>query len=259
MRVLMQTLSGWATYATLRATQLGVSRRRVLLTVGSLMFLTLGVAVFRASRSSTAPPGLPHVTTDLAPTPAEVRAATAPPEGPHVTMDLASTPAEVRAATRPSEPEPPPVVPTSDDLRQAEPAADLVNPFTGMTLQEEQEARGVAQRAQADQRRLELTKLDVEIAKQEQELARVRKETQDLLRPPPRPVAPRVPAIPDAQPLAVASQRALVLYRGARVTARPGSTLGSWTVDAVLPDGVVLRYQEQRAFLPLSFPTRTAN
>ncbi len=204
MRVLMQTLSGWVTYATLRATQLGVSRRQVLLMVGSLAFLTLGVAVFRASRLSTAPPGLPHVT-----------------------MDLAPTPAEVRAATRPSEPEPPHLVPTSDDLRQAEPAADLVNPFSGMTLQEEQEARGVAQRAQADQRRLELTKLDVEIAKQEQELARVRKETQDLLRPPPRPVAPRAPAIPDAQPLAIASQRALVLYRGARVTTWPGSTLGS--------------------------------
>ncbi len=236
MRVLIHTLSGWATYATLRATQLGVGRRQVLLLVGSLACLTLGVTVFRASRLSTAPPGLPHVT-----------------------MDLAPTPAEVRASTRPSEPEPPRVVTTSDDIRQAEPAAELVNPFSGMTLQEEQEARGVAQRAQADQRRLELTKLDVEIAKQEQELARVRKETQDLLRPPPHPVAPRVPAIPNAQPLAIASQRALVFYRGARVTAWPGSTLGSWTVDAVFPDGVVIRYQEQRAFLPLSFPTRTAN
>ena len=236
MRVLMQTLSGWTTYATLRATQLGVGRRQVLLLVGSLAFLTFGVAVFRASRLSTASPGLPRVT-----------------------MDLPPTPSVAGAATRPLEVEAPVVVTTGDDDRQTEPAAELVNPFSGRTLHEEQEARGVAQRAQADQRRLELTKLDVEIARQEQELARVRKDTQDLLRPPPRPVAPRVPAIPNAQPLAIASQRALVFYRGARVTAWPGSTLGSWTVDAVFPDGVVIRYQDQRAFLPLSFPTRTAN
>src|SRR5216684_2350284 len=102
MRVLIHTLSGWVTYAMLRATQLGVGRRQVLLLVGSLAFLTFGVAVFRAGKLSTAPPGLPHVT-----------------------MDLAPTPAEVRASTRPSEPEPPPVVPTGDDLRPAEPAADL--------------------------------------------------------------------------------------------------------------------------------------
>ncbi|SRR5712692_5364954 len=236
MRVLMQTLSGWVTYATLRATQLGVGRRQVLLLVGSLAFLTFGVAVFRASRLFTAPPGLRHVT-----------------------MDLPPTPSVAGATTRPLEVEALVVVTTGDDVRQTEPAAELVNPFSGMTLHEEQEARDVAQRARTDQRRLELTKLAVEIAKQEQELARVRKETQDLVRPPSRPVAPRLPAVPNAQPLAIASQSAVILYRGVRMTAWPGSTLGSWTVEAVFPDGVVIRHQERRAFLPLAFPSRRAH
>jgi hypothetical protein len=160
---------------------------------------------------------------------------------------------------RPSEAEPPILVTSSDDVRHAAPAADLVNPFTGRTLQEEQEARSLERRAQADQRRLELTKLAVEIARQEQELARVRKETRELLRPPPRPTAPRVPAIPAAQPLAIASQSALVLYQGARITTWPGSTLGAWTVEAIFPDGVAIRYQARRAFLPLAFPAPRAN
>jgi hypothetical protein len=236
MRVLMRTLSGWMTYTTLRATQLGVSRRRVLLLVGSLAVLTLAVTVFRSSRSSTAPPGRSHIA-----------------------MPLAPTPAEVRASTRPREAEPPVIATTSADMPQAESAADLVNPFTGMTLQEEQEARGLAQRARTDQRRLELTTLAVEIARQEQALARVRKETQALLRPPARPVVPRVPAIPQVQPLAIASQSALVLYRGVRITTWPGSTLGAWTVEAVFPDGVAIRYQGRRAFLPLTFPSPSAH
>jgi hypothetical protein len=103
------------------------------------------------------------------------------------------------------------------------------------------------------------SKLAVEIAKQEHELARVRKETRELLRPRPRAVGPRIPALPDARPLAIASQSALVLYRGARVTAWPGSKLGVWTVDAVLLDGVVIRHRNRQAFLPLSFPSRKAN
>ena len=116
-----------------------------------------------------------------------------------------------------------------------------------------------AQRVDTDQRRLELTKLAVEIAKQEQELARVRKETRDLLRPRSRPVAPRVPAIPKARPLAIASQSALVLYRGVRITTWPGSTLGAWTVEAVFPDGIAIRHQERQAFLPLAFPSPRAH
>lgn len=236
MRVLMRTLSGWMTYATLRATQLGVGRRQVLLLVSSLAFVTLGVVAWRASTQPAAAPGLPRVT-----------------------MDLPPTPSVAGAATRPLEVEAPVVVTTGDDVRQTEPAAEFVNPFSGTTLHEEEEARDVAQRARTDQRRLELTKLAVEIARQEQELARVRKDTQELLRPPSRPTAPRVPTIPPAQPLAIASQSALVLYRGVRITTWPGSTLGAWTVEAVFPDGIAIRHQERRAFLPLAFPSRRAN
>lgn len=236
MRTLMHTVSGWLTYATLRARQLGAGTRHVVLLVGSLAVLLVAVAVFRSSPSSTAPPGLPPLTLSLAP-----------------------TPAEVRASTRPSEAELPVIATTSDGARQVEPAADLVNPFSGRTLREEHEARETIHRAQSDQRRLELTKLAVEIARQEQELARVRKETQELLRPPARPAAPRVPAIPQARPLAMTSQSALVLYRGVRITAWPGSTLGAWTVEAVFPDGVAIRYHERRAFLPLTFPSPRAD
>jgi hypothetical protein len=172
-------------------------------------------------------------------------------------MDLPPTPSVAVAATPTGETEPP-VVPRRDALR-AESTADLVNPFSGKTVHEEQHARSVAQRVDTDQRRLELTKLAVEIAKQEQELARVRKETRDLLRPHSRPVAPRAPAIPKARLLAIASQSALVLYRGVRVTTRPGSTLGGWTVDAIFPDGVLIRHRDRQAFLPLSFPSRKVN
>ncbi len=236
MRVLMRTLSGWMTYATLRATQLGVGRRQVLLFVGGLAIVTLGVVAWRGSTPPTALQGVPRVT-----------------------MDLPPIPSVASAATRPAEAEPPRVAPSSDDSRQTEPAPDLVNPFSGRTLREEQEAREMVHRAQSDQRRLELTKLAVEIARQEQELARVRKDTQELLRPPSRPTAPRVPTIPPAQPLAIASQSALVLYRGVRITTWPGSTLGAWTVEAVFPDGIAIRHQERRAFLPLAFPSRRAN
>lgn len=236
MRMLMHTVSGWVTYATLRATQLGAGKRHVVLLVGSLAVLLVAVAIFRASRSSTRPPGLPPLT-----------------------LPLATMPAEVGASTRPSEAESPVFAPASGGARQAEPATDLVNPFTGRTLQDEQEARDLAQRTQTDQRRLELTELAVKIAREEQELARIRKETQELLRPPTRPAAPRIPAIPRAQPLAIASQSALVLYRGVRITAWPGSTLGAWTVEAVFPDGVAIRHQERRAFLPLAFPSPRAD
>jgi hypothetical protein len=235
MRMLMRTLSGWMTYATLRATHLSVGRRQVLPLAGGLVIVTLGVVAWRGSTPPTASPGVPRVTLDLPPTPS-----------------VAS------AATRPAEAEPPRVAPRSG-VQQMEPAADLVNPFSGRTLREEQEAREMVQRAQSDQRRLELTKLAVEIARQEQELARVRKETQELLRPPSRPTARRVPTIPPAQPLAIASQSALVLYRGVRITTWPGSTLGAWTVEAVFPDGIAIRHQERRAFLPLAFPSRRAH
>lgn len=36
MRMLMHIVSGWVTYATLRATQLGARKRQVLVLVGSL-------------------------------------------------------------------------------------------------------------------------------------------------------------------------------------------------------------------------------
>lgn len=234
MRVLIHTLSGWLTYATVRVRQMGTNRRQRFLLVGSLVIMTLGIIVWRANMSPTGPVGLPRVM-----------------------MDLPSTPSVAGATTRPADTESP-VIPNRE-VRQAELTADMVNPFSGMTLHEEQQTREVAQRTLTDQRRLELSKLAVEIAKQEQELARVRKETRDLLRPRSRAVVPRIPALPNAQPLAIASQSALVLYRGARVTARPGSKLGVWTVDAVFPDGVVIRHRNRQAFLPLSFPSRKAN
>ena len=243
MRVLIHTLSGWLTYAALRVRQCGqfgqfsqfsMDRRKVLLLVGSLACVMVGIVIWSATMSPTASSGPPRVMMDLPPTPS------------------------VAVAATPTGETGPPVVPRRD-ARRAESTADLVNPFSGMTVHEEQRARSVAQRVDTDQRRLELTKLAVEIAKQEQELARVRKETRDLLRPRARPVAPRVPAIPKARPLAIASQSALVLYRGVRVTTWPGSTLGAWTVDAIFPDGVMIRHRDRQAFLPLSFPSREVN
>ncbi len=234
MRMLIRTLSGWILYATLRASHLRLDRRQVLL-AGGLVIVMLGLIAWRGSTPPTASRGVPRVT-----------------------MDLPPTPSVASAATRPTEAAPPRVAPSSDDVRQTDVAPDLVNPFSGRTLREEHEARALEQRTQTDQRRLELTKLAVEIARQEQELARVRKDTRELLRPPARPPAPRAPTIPPVQPLAIASQRALVLYRGARITTWPGSTLGAWTVDAVFPDGIAIRHQERRAFLPLAFPSPRA-
>jgi hypothetical protein len=231
MRMLLRTLSGWMTYATLRATHLRVGQWQVLLLAGGLVIVTFGIVAWRGSTRPTALSGLPRIT-----------------------MDLPPTPSVASASTRPAEAEPLPVAPKSDGP-QREPAADLVNPFSGRTLREEHDARALTLRTQADQRRLELTTLAVEIARQEQELARVRKDTQELPRPRARPAAPRVLAIPQAQPLAIASQSALVRYRGVRITTWPGSTLGGWTVDAVFPDGLAIRHQEQRAFLPLAFPS----
>lgn len=190
MRVLIHTLSGWLTYAALRVrqfsqfSQFSMDRRKVLLLGGSLAFVILGMVVWRATMSPTPSSGLLRVMMDLPPTPSV-------------------------AATPTAETEPPVLALRHDDGEQEEATADLVNPFSGRTLREEHAAREMERRAQVDQRRLELTKLAVEIAKQEQELARVHKETRDLLRPRARPVAPHVPAIPKARPLAIASQSAL--------------------------------------------------
>jgi len=234
MRVLIHTLCGWLTYTTLRVRQIRTNRRQRFLLVGSLVIMALGFVVWRASLSPAKTAGFPRVMLDLPP-----------------------TPSVAGATPRPADTEPP-VIPNRE-VRQAELTADMVNPFSGMTLHEEQHTREVAQRTLTDQRRLERSKLAVEIAKQEHELARVHKETRDLLRPRSRAVIPRIPALPDARPLAIASQSALVLYRGARVTAWPGTTLGAWTVETVFPDGVVIRHGDRQAFLPLSFPARKAN
>ena len=236
MRMLMRTLSGWMTYATLRATQLGVGRRQVLLFMGGLAIVTLGVVAWRGSTPSTALPGVPRVT-----------------------MDLPPTPSVAGAATRPAEAEPPRVARGVAACSRWSPLLISSIPLAaGLCVRNKKRGRRSTV-TQSDQRRLELTKLAVEIARQEQELARVRKETQELLRPPARPVAPRVPAIPQVRPLAITSQSALVLYRGVRITTWPGSTLGAWTVEAVFPDGVAIRYQERRAFLPLTFPSPRAH
>jgi hypothetical protein len=234
MRVLRQTLSGWLTCATLRVAQVRVSRRQVVLLVGSSVLVVSAVMAWYVHVPPTATPGFPPMTIDLPPTPAAVGSAVPP----------------VEAAGWP-----PRGLTPGDDGQQAASAADLVNPFSGLTLHEEQQKRDAAQRVQMDHQQLERSTLAVAIAQQEQALARIRKETQELLRPPAHPVVRRGPVIPQAQPLAIASQCAVVLYRGMRITAWPGSALGGWTVERIFPDGVVIRHQERRVVLPLAFPS----
>jgi len=235
MRMLMRTLSGWMTYATLRATHLGVGRRQVLLLAGGLVIVMLALSPGAAVRY-----------------PSHREASHASP------MDLPPTPSVASAATRPAEAAPPRVAPSSDDMGQTEAAPELVNPFNGRTLREEPRNAGTGATYPSRPTATGADKLAVEIARQEQELARVHKDTRALLRPPARPPAPRAPTIPPAQPLAIASQSALVRYRGVRITTWPGSTLGGWTVDAVFPDGIAIRHHERRAFLPLAFPSPRA-
>jgi len=130
---------------------------------------------------------------------------------------------------------------------------ELVSPFTGATLKEEQRLHALRQRLEADQQRLEIMKTAVQIAEQRKELTRIEQETRDLLRPPHRAAPPPSPPIPVARVVAVSSQAAVVLFRGARIKTWPGGHLGPWTVESMFPDGLAIRHKARRVVLPLSF------
>jgi len=212
MRMLMRTLSGWMTYATLRATHLGVGRRQVYCSRAASSSPRCVVAW----RGSTPPSHREAFSRHHRP-PAEPRR-------------WRARPCVRRAA-------PPRLASSSDDVRQTEATRISSIPLTAGLCREEQK-RGTGARTQADQRRLELTKLAVEIASRtgaRPRPARTPRAAPVAARPP----APRAPAIPRRSAGDCVTKRSRPVSRGA-YHHLPGSTLGGWTVDGRV-SGTVLR------------------
>jgi hypothetical protein len=157
-------------------------------------------------------------------------------------------------------PLPPPLMslPTATNSTATVLSDAVRDPFTNITIDDDQAEQASHQPVRAPQPALTRRDVGVTMAERCNTGARVRHNAQTVTQPRRPTRVPSSAPVPRVHVLSVSSTAALIHYDGWRQIVHRGAPLQGWMVVRLAPTGVTVRRAKQIAFLPLAFGTRSA-